>query len=403
MDKNRLTIRLNIEIYLFIFFYLFSTFYSFIRVFSDSKTILVCLLAMVLYLFLFFYYIKKYKNIVWSCIVLFLLVLGYILFCMGKYNYPIYTHINNGVFPAILTGYSSLYALLFIGIYRKAKDLNRALFYTAIINYFLQLIRLVIIILPSENLSKTGYDMDFGYKMLFSCIVFLSIYLENKEKRYIWLFLSSIVLMIYIGSRGPILCVLVYLFLYFLIFEFNKSTFRRKIIICIIFIFGLAIAYIYYNYIAVLIDFSSLPRSIQTVLNFRFSDGTNESRIRIANRIEEFISNNGFWGSGLLSDQANLGPGMYSHNIFLEFQITFGKLPGLFVFVIIVLQTIRLLKSKYLEDDYKRVFIVFVALLCRLLVSYSFWYDINFWCFISLMLVLSKIARNNKKHDLIGT
>ena len=331
-DKQKIKIRINLPIYIFVSFYLFSTIKSFLKGFGFTSDMIWIVMGVFLYIPLVLYCIKKIRKIFWPNLILFFAILGYIFNCMSLYSdYSIYSHEVNGINALILTGCSSVFALLFVGLYFDEDSIYDAINYTAIINFALNLLRLRNLFTLSAAYLKHGYDMDFGYKELFSCIVFLSIYLRTKKKISLVMSILSLILLLLFGSRGPVLCIVTYLFLYFVVFRFKEYDTKKKIKILMLFIFFVFLAYIYYNFLASMIDFSNLPRSIRSLLNINYSDGTNESRKMIRNKVYDIINNSGFWGAGMLSDQAYLGVGRYSHNLFVEFQVTFGKIPGLII------------------------------------------------------------------------
>lgn len=399
-DTSQRVIRINLPIYVFTVFYLFSTVKSYLKSFGLSNELIWTVMGLVLYIPLFLCFIKYVRKIVWTNALLFIVILVYIFVCLHTYSgYSIYYHETNGIYAAVLTGCSSFFALLFLGLYYDENSIKDALYYTAILNLAINILKLRYIINQSTYMEY-GYDMDFGYKILFSCIVFISVFFHTHRKLPIVLSGVCVILLLLYGSRGPVLCIVTYVFLYFIVFRLKEYDSKKKVRIIAAFISFLIIAYIYYSFISPLIDLSRLPRTVRAVLNLGYSDGTNESRIMLQNRAKEIIDSNGFWGSGLLSDQAFMGVGRYCHNLLIELQVTFGRVPGIAFFAIILFRSVIIIRDDRVSDTTKNIYLIFLSLCMRLMVSYSFWYDINFWCLIAIGNAISFRLHYISKLDL---
>lgn len=404
MDTSHRVIRINLPIYIFISFYLFSTVRTYLRSRGVPNDVMLFLIVIALYIPLLLCCIKNARKVLWLNAGLFFIVLAYIINCLRIYpEYGIYYHETNGVAALVLTGFSSFFALLYFGLYYDESSIKDAMYYTAIINLIINILKLRYLFSQSASFLEYGYDMDYGYKVLFSCIVFLSVFLHTGKKIPIILSGVCLILLLLYGSRGPILCIITYVFLYYVLFRFKEYDKKKKTKIVLLFVSFCVIAYVYYTFISPMIDVSRLPRTVRAIVNVNYSDGTNESRKMIQGRVMDVINNNGFWGSGMLSDQAYVGVGRYSHNIFLEMQVTFGRIPGLIISALLIWRTIRHLREKRISDTTKNIYVIFLSLCVRLMVSYSFWYDPNFWCLIALGNTISyQLHKENKRKPVVS-
>ena len=189
------------------------------------------------------------------------------------------------------------------------------------------------------------------------------------------------------GSRGALFCLLVFLLFYYnLFFKYKLSQKSRSLIFWVSLSF-FTIYLLLCLFINIFDLTLSLPRNIQTLLNpiSLLTSDSSISRIRIYEKIVALIKDTPFIGFGPLADQYFLGASIFSHNLYLEFLITFGIFSGsilFFVYILFVVLTIKRYKS---QQFFVCLFLLFFSLsFTRLLYSYSFWYDSNFWLSIGI-------------------
>ena len=313
--------------------------------------------------------------------------------------YDIYANERYGIVRLFSTN-ASFFIILFFCIKYESKTLIYSLKTSSLLVFVISIISLII----SSAYKTYDYDMNFGYKITF-CLFSYLVLLKHSTKllsRLVFLGLSlcSFVLLILFGSRGPIISVLIFLITYYFLFIRQNLKKRVKKILLISSI-SILLVYIGFCFlISNLPVYESLSRNLQTILN-PFSIFTSKSffgRLSLYERITDIIKDTPFFGYGPLADQYFLGPGHYSHNLYLEFCITFGVFFGA---ILIALLFILISTILSLSDEYPDEVLYFAIFLClcigRLMVSYSFWYDINFWIMVgSGLMIYSNHLKDEK-------
>ena len=180
------------------------------------KYILPVLLLYIPFIILVLFFEKKSSISIVPFLLFFVVSLYFLLMYFLHRYYDIYSDKDFGIFK-IITGYSSFFIVLFFSIKYKAKSI----IYAICVSGFLVLVISILSMITTTNASE-DYDMNFGYKALFSALCFISmIYFSEKlVLRIFYLFaaLVSIVLLIIFGSRGPLISLLLFLFAYYNLF-----------------------------------------------------------------------------------------------------------------------------------------------------------------------------------------
>lgn len=360
--------------------------------------------ALFLYIPFFVYVCISGKNarINLAPLVLFGVLISYI-FIFYFYNrfYDIYSDSEFGI-TRLLNGYGSAFIILFFCLKYDSKVLLTMLKVTA---FALLLISVILLLKGGKKTGEDGYDMNVGYKLLL-CIFEFSALAWFAKKRfvkiiYVSLAVLSFFLMLFFGSRGPLVSILFFGLLFYILFLSNKLS--RKINI-IFLIAAVSIVGIYVLTCVILSKanlLETLPRNLRTLFDplSIFTSSTFISRTVIYKQILSIIKDTPFLGYGPLADQYFLGASRYSHNFYLEMWLTFGLFFGS---ILIIIFTIFFIKVLSLSDEYTVEVFCYMTFFCatfiRLMVSYSFWYDTNFWIAIGLgtMILVDKAYKDRK-------
>lgn len=341
---------------------------------------------------------KKIPNTLSVAVFAGFLLYFLIMYLVNKY-FDIYSEKNHGLFK-IINGYSSFFAILFFSIKYKTKSFVWSLKISSFLLFAISIVSMLV----SDSYAKHSYDMNFGYKILFCCLSFVSLLLFS-EKRISYIVFSlmaiaSLVLLLLFGSRGPLISLVLFLVLFYNFYFKEKLSKKIRLwilVISIVFVIAYVISCVVISNSAI---YDTLPRNLQTIFN-PFSalfNNTSVTRKNIYAQIYLILKDTPFFGYGPLADQYFLGPGVFSHNLILEMMLTFGFFVGCILLFFIVFIVGRVL---YLSDEYKTETLYFLIFLClsfgRLLVSYSFWYDINFWIMIGSGIMILQYDRSVKK------
>lgn len=394
-------VNIDLNVYLLVVFLTLSPILSFMGSYGVDDRIIYALIAILLYTPLFIGIITKSIRFNKFCLALFACTFLYVVICarvLVEFN-EVYSSETNGIHTRIITFVSSFFGLLFFGIHYDEKVLKKGLTIAAYCNLIISFFRFFLVTIRGNEFLTYGYDMNFGYTLLFPLLCFMSLFVLERKRIYLFVSLISFVFVLLFGSRGPILCVGIYLVLLLLFVLFRKqSTHQRVLTLSIIGFLGLA-AFLLLNYVVPLFDLSSLPRSLKYILRVDyFSSSTDSGRKIIVEDLSYYLNNIPFFGYGLLADQGFLGVGKYSHNIFLEMWLTFGPVISVTIMVFLLALSLKVFFDKQTSLVNKLFFITLWAFsFGRLLVSNSFWYETYFWCLISFGLCITSRSSIDEK------
>lgn len=292
------------------------------------------------------------------------------------------------------------FSLVIIGSFSFNSDYLKKYFFTLSLVNFFALTSIVILGL----VESIGY-MRFGYAMLPTVLV--SIYaLYNKHgNKYKWIIIavSSFLLIIIYGSRGPLLGLLIFIFIT-LLFNVKLQKIKRLrlfvfliISYCLLFVFNgfiRSLDFLYYNL--------NLRTYSIVKLRMMFEEGLTESssgRDSIYNNFLNQIEENPIFGNGVGISQELWG--ITPHNMVLQILLEFGVI-GLGISLVLGIIMIYVLYSirKFNNDLFLLLTIILSVSLGRLLVSSDIWLRQELWLFISLSInsyLSSKHVSNSKK------
>ncbi|MBU8906551.1 O-antigen ligase family protein [Desertibacillus haloalkaliphilus] len=246
----------------------------------------------------------------------------------------------------------------------------------------------------SGSLSIGEYSMALSYYMLLPIVIYLDDFLEEFSFSALFFVVSSLLVILALGSRGAILCVVVF-FVLKLIRSKSKLNFSRLLYKWITF-GGILLLYLFLSYILefaynFLLNLGIKSRSIQLFLR---EDIHLSGRDNIYQNVIREIMDNPLLGIGIGGDRLVSGRG-YVHNIFLEILANYGIVLGGILLVVLLL---LILKSLFVKDSHKySMIIIWLSLgLIPLMVSSSYLININFWIFLGLVLNYCFIKRNSK-------
>lgn len=318
----------------------------------------------------------------------------------------------------------SISALLVILLIHDMGKISRALRIVGYINaiYFLVQIYLFYKVGNWSNYfvtaeAKAGtYNMNLGYDLAFCGFILLASFL--KEPKRIVSYLLSIVTIAYaivFGSRGVLILVAGFFFCY-LVFFFNelKEKNRYKYLIALVVVVAaltILLPKVNEYFLNLNIEkFESMSTEEKLEYEEKFGEIDeqalevgDESRtlemIKGGNFLEsngrtyiwkrgiEAFMNSPIYGNGIFGDRPYVGQRYqwgYSHNIIIELASNFGAI-GLGLGTIMLGLIIYTFVKK--DRDTKYIFLVFSALMAKLLLSDSIYFVYIFWSMVGLLLL----------------
>jgi O-antigen ligase len=186
---------------------------------------------------------------------------------------------------------------------------------------------------------NNSYTMSLGYSAGLASIFYLHKILEKRQLKDILFFAIGFFLIISIGSRGPLLCLAVFILVYFLMNSLKQRITLGRLIgftltmLCLgLIIYTLANQTLLIKINHLLSEFNINSRTLILLINDNL--GQSSGREGIYSYLIQKIKEQPLLGYGIGSDRMMLG--MYAHNLFLALFTFFGVIGGLLSSLIII-------------------------------------------------------------------
>lgn len=243
---------------------------------------------------------------------------------------------------------------------------------------------------------ESDYDMTLGYLMVFSALVLLTQFTIDSKIYNLILSILLMVFILFIGSRGPFICV----FSFVLLEIFFSNRYRGKQRAILIFsILAIAILVLAnYNNILLFLykvsrDLHFNSRSLQFLME-GVAVSHDSGRNVLRNHYREQIAKQPFFGYGIMGDW--ISDGLYPHNIIIEFLLSYGYvfgIPLLLMIFFIFIKSLRKNNNRYNNA----LLILFISYCIHLFVSGSY---LKVWqFFVCIALCLPNKNINFSKND----
>lgn len=332
---------------------------------------------------------SKIKLIVFTIIAIIIFLINFLLFPEN------YLYVQQLIIPFFLI---CLPMLVYSNSIRDLQIFRQIMKYASFIVLILGVI--ITIVILSGRATIGSYSMTLSYYMLLPAIIYLDELFERLSFKA-WTFsVTSIIIILSLGSRGALLCLGIFVLLKIIRINIKSNLIVSlfSIITGVTFILLINLTRIMEFLFEYLLQFGIRSRSISLFLNDDLSL-TGRDYIYI-NTLDQ-IANNPITGIGIGGDRRILG--VYPHNIILELLTSFGLLFGGILIILLAILVFRLLITKN-KDKYS-MFIIWLSLgFIPLLMSHSFITEFKFWIFLGFALQMAKINNTthlNEKHQII--
>lgn len=304
--------------------------------------------------------------------------------------FPENTAIFKENFPTLLLFTFSLY---FIGVTLDFEKIYPWLYKLSLITIVAFTLYKLFVGEPMDEIQSTYEgDMWGAYNFLpHVCLVAIRM-LKKPNPLNVTLSVVGIAMLAFLGSRGPLLCVILAIASYLILFKKYKRPFLAYFLIITaaitLLIFLEPIMQFLYELSA---DLGLSIRVFDKYFGGEISSST--SRERIIEKLQVMISDNPIIGHGLYGDRAAIG--IYAHNIAIELWHAFGVILGTAVLggIMIVLLRGALITKK--QKDYALLFLpLFFSGFIKLFLSGSILDEI--YLFLLLGLAVSMIRARKK-------
>ena len=338
-----------------------------------------------LYLYSFIYVYKR-KGITIIKIYTFFIILFLINALIHFENLE---YLQTVIFPFFFT---CLPAYLYVSSIVNFRNFEYIMYKIANLSFIFTIIILTCVLFGlGENIE---YSMGLSYYMLFSLIIFTENFIEHYNIIDFLKVLTSFILIILLGARGPIFCFGAYYFLKKYNFKERLSIgnivskiFTLIVIVVLLFNYRYFLKIIYeffYN------NFNIRSRTIELLINDIYHSS---GRDIIYSNMVANIKTHPLLGVGIAGDRAIMGDSaLYAHNIILEILVSFGIVIGSMIIILLFfLMTFAIIKSNVKMYN---IIIIWISIgFISLLFSESYLREINFWIMLAILIKVSKGKR----------
>lgn len=306
---------------------------------------------------------------------------------------------NEYALPQALNPMGGMVAFLFLASQNNAHRAEVALkCATVVMTIFLQSSLSGVM----QTTADAGYDMGLGFDALFYALLSLHFLVDGEKPKKLLLMLlwtactlSNVALILSYGSRGPLLGLVAFMVLRFLVFVFSAKVSILKKIAISAFVIGSAILLLFsLNDLAIALNsqLNSMGISSRTLEKFLYSDVFSDSgRSAIWGALIPRIT---LFGNGPFSDQAYLGAGNYCHNFILEVFYDFGLIFGLLVLAVLSFYIIEAFRSFGISPWFPLFLTMLAFCIGRLALSGTFWTETYFWGLLAILGLCVDDLRN---------
>ena len=330
---------------------------------------------------------SKIKFLIVYFVSIFIFLLQYVIFPENRY------YVVDLLFPFYFMSLPAFIYTLSIRNFSIFKEvIRRASYIVFAVGFIISMLTFM------KKISIGSYSMSLSYYMLLPTLVFFNEIIESFSIKSFAFLILSLLIILSLGSRGAILCILIFVFLKFFS-PHSKKTFTKIIIYFSILGIGI-LALIFLDEIIELLYNLLLSYGINSrTLRLFLREGVHLSgRDKIYESVIAEILQRPLLGIRIAGDRRIID-GSYTHNFFIEILGNFGIFVGFIISITMVFLIIRSLLTK---DKEKYDFIIMWLSLgfVHLLVSSSYLTDIKFWIFLGVMMNLIKRRKHYKANNM---
>ena len=294
-----------------------------------------------------------------------------------------YFHINNGKFldenfaPFFLT----VLPMIFVG---RAIDINKLdkPFYIISVIYVLWKVVMIVFLKSAEREMGefTEYNMSAAYNFLPHLLMVTWHFLRKFNIRDFVVTIMGVIALFGMGTRGPVLCWIVFVAFYFLF----AREYKRKVL-SIMLIVGLATASLtYVNSVFDQLNYITTSLGLSNRIYKHMEEDMLDSdagRDRISKTVLQATSESGIFGLGICGDRAATLDNNYSHNLFIEMIASFGYVLGFVLIAVLILYSFFAWRCCFSQEQ-KGFFLVLLSFNVHLFLSSSFLQTPLFFLFL---------------------
>ncbi|QOR66327.1 hypothetical protein IM538_21595 [Cytobacillus suaedae] len=259
-------------------------------------------------------------------------------------------------------------------------------------NIVLILGMIIAILVLTKEIVLEDYSMALSYYLLLPTIVNMYRFIAEKSYISILKVIISLLIILMLGSRGPLLCFGIYSIL--AILKNNNKITLNTLLFYTSSAFSLLLGVIFFESIILKINDLLIRYGIFSRTLYLFIEEENihlSGRNEIYQIITSHIYENPLLGIGIAGDRQVMGT--YSHNIFIELLSGFGIIFGSLIILLIAWISLKGIFNKNKLDSNISIMLFSLGFI-PLLVSGSYLTEFIFWIFLGITI---KGLYNRKK------
>ena len=373
---------------------------SAINVFTNIYFANTPLDTLFVYLILSVFIIKALPAIIKRSYLLIIISL-FVLFVLCLFSTTLYPENQRYIDEYFKDSFITVFPYLFLGFAMNDYE-SLSKYLMRIVPFAILSGSLIFIIMLSTLQTISSDYMAFAYSILPSVILTFYFALTTGKMKYIIFSVIGAALLIAAGTRGTLICLVVYICLYFLTHMKSKKIISTIIVS--------SVAFIWFTASEGMLDFLNWLNDVfgkigvsTRILEFFFTNDffNKEGRDLLADTINNAINEHPLMGYGIFGDRPMLqrfSPmptlSMYTHNIILEFMCAFGIIIGSICLIYLAYLIIR---TYFVDNSFakKEFILIFLPMaIIKLFMSSSFLLEPYF--FLLLGMCFQTIFRSKR-------
>lgn len=341
-----------------------SAFNSMTKAFFDDGSAVLKIVRILIYAVLAFLLLWSLMKMSLRMVCIFC---GIEILAVLPYLFSLFIGVNNGLLLSwMFTAITVCVPMLTFSFFIEDKNI--------LYKKFINISFIVFIILAIQCITikeDKFYDMGFSYAILFICLLHFNNFIRTKKPIYCILFIVELVLMILYGSRGGLVCFIVFVVLRLIYSDIRRT--KKLVLISVLTLLSVLFVLLFVQY-------------KDDIYSYLIANGLSSRTLGLIFREEFFSHDSGrsvVWETTftLINQKPLLGWGIsgasnlfgvdaiYPHQVFLDFMLTFGIPVGVILGIMFI--TIPLYSMVKTKDCVSRDIIIILVSISIVMLMFS--------------------------------
>ena len=279
-----------------------------------------------------------------------------------------------------------------VGVSYSDKVCSRDLFWCSVVGVVVIFVYRLYLI--GAGKAPENDDMDVAYKLLPS-VMYLIYYAYNKKQKIYWVIaIASSFFMVVFGTRGPILCILIYIIALMMYGVMKERSIKKMLALTVIIVIVIAIFSQEDVFLRLSVKLSNRLGSLgfsSRIFDYYLAGEAAQSKGReiLAQKAIEAIIREPLFGYGFTGDRYLLG--IYVHNFILEILCQFGVILGSVILVSVAALTVSaFVKSYRSRHTFTLVLMLASMVFVKLMLSGSYSTELYFYFMLGVFVSVNR-------------